>query len=125
MYRTVITTLGANLLALIVAMVPSMASAQESKAYMVGLVTVDNKDWIKEYRPRTAELLEKYGGRILARGKPQKVLEGDAPDTDAVLIVEFPSMEDAVSWYNDPAYQPLIELRQTGAAVDFFLLDEL
>jgi uncharacterized protein (DUF1330 family) len=80
------------------------ARAANTKAYLVGLVTVKNKDWVKDYRPKTAELLKKYG------------------DADAILVVEFPSMEKASAWYNDPDYQPLIELRQSGSEVDFVLV---
>lgn len=101
------------------------AEAADTKAYLVGLVTLEHKDWIKEYRLKNTELLKKYGGRILARGKPAKVLEGAAPDADAILIVEFPSMEKATAWYHDPDYQPLIKLRQTGSEVDFVLVKAL
>jgi uncharacterized protein (DUF1330 family) len=101
------------------------ANADEGKAYLVGLVNVENKDWIAEYRPKTAELLKKYGANILARGAPAVVLEGDAPDADAILIVEFPSLEEARTWYADPEYQPLIELRQSGSVVDFVLIQAL
>lgn len=101
------------------------AEAADTKAYLVGLVTVEHKDWVKVYRPKTAELLKKYGGRILVRGKPAKVLEGTAPDADAILVVEFPSMEKANAWYSDPGYQPLIKLRQTGSEVDFVLVEGL
>jgi uncharacterized protein (DUF1330 family) len=101
------------------------AKAADTEVYLVGLVTVEHKDWVKEYRLKNAELLKKYGGRILVRGKPSKVLEGTAPDADAILVVEFPSMEKATAWYNDPDYQPLIKLRQTGSEVDFVLVEGL
>lgn len=104
---------------------PAPAQADEGKAYLVGLVTVENRDWVKEYRQKNTELLKKYGGRILVRGKPAKVLEGAAPDAHAIVVVEFPSMENASAWYNDPDYQPLIKLRQTGAEVDFVLVKAL
>lgn len=35
------------------------------------------------------------------------------------------SMDKARAWYSDPDYQPLIELRQRGADVDFVLVEEL
>jgi uncharacterized protein (DUF1330 family) len=122
MYRCVISIFAAVIIALSIG---TSAEADESKAYLVGLVTVEHKDWVKEYRVKNAELLKKYGGRILVRGKPAIVLEGAAPDADAILVVEFPSMERASAWYNDPDYQPLIELRQTGAEVDFVLVKGL
>lgn len=120
--RMIAPILGATILALSIG---TMAKANDLKGYMVGLVKLKNKDWIAEYRPKTAELLAKYGGRILVRGKPSVVLEGSAPDANAILIVEFPSMEKAQAWYNDPEYKPLIQLRQTGSEVDFVLVEEL
>jgi uncharacterized protein (DUF1330 family) len=110
---------------LIISSLAAAVGAAEPKGYVVGLVTVNNKDWIKDYRANNGELLEKHGGRILVRGKPAQVLEGTAPDAHAILVVEFPSMENARAWYNDPDYQPLIKLRQTGADVDFLLIEEL
>lgn len=101
------------------------ALAMEPKGYMVGLVTVTNKDWVKEYRARNSALLEKYGGRILVRGKPATILEGERPEVDAIVVVEFPSVAQAQAWYSDPEYQPLIELRQTGAHVDFMVFEQL
>jgi len=99
--------------------------AEEAKGYLVGLVHLTNKDWIAEYRSQNGPLLEKYGGRILVRGPAAEVLEGEAPEADAILLVEFPSIQQAQAWYQDPEYQPLIELRQTGADVDFVLVEEL
>lgn len=99
--------------------------AEESKAYMVGLVNVSNKDWVAEYRKKNNEILNDHGGRILVRGKPAEVLEGAGPDADAIIVVEFSSMEKAQGWYNDPRYKPLIKLRQTGAEVDFLLMEAL
>jgi len=122
MYRCVISIFAAVIIALSIG---TSAEADESKAYLVGLVTVKNKDWVKEYRLNNSELLKKYGGRILVRGKPATVLEGTAPAADAILVVEFPSMEKANAWYRDPDYQPLIKLRQSGSDVDFVLVEEL
>jgi len=42
-----------------------------------------------------------------------------------VVVLEFPSMEHAKSWYNDPDYAPLITLRQGGSDLDFILVDGL
>jgi uncharacterized protein (DUF1330 family) len=32
-------------------------------------------------------------------------------------------MEQARAWYNDPEYAPMIRLRQTGARLDFLLVE--
>ncbi len=122
---TVIVVAVAAFVALISSSIGWVVEAGDRKGYMVGLVTVTNKGWIKEYRAKNSELLDKYGGRILVRGKPSEVLEGMAPDVQAILVVEFPSVEKARAWYGDPDYEPLIKLRQTGSEADFILMEQL
>ena len=122
-----VTALALSAALLAMPMLPSAAAAEadEPKGYMVGLVTVENKDWVKPYRAKNSQLLKKHGGRILVRGKPVEILEGTGPNGRAIVIVEFPSMENVRAWYNDPEYRPLIELRQSGSTADFMLLKEL
>jgi len=50
-------------------------------------------------------------------------LEGTAPDVNTMIVVEFPSMEQAKAWYEDPDYQKLVRLRQTGSQADFVLIE--
>jgi uncharacterized protein (DUF1330 family) len=50
-------------------------------------------------------------------------LEGDGPLPSVVVVLEFPSMQHARDWYNDPEYAPLIALRQTGSDLDFILVE--
>ena len=50
--------------------------------------------------------------------------EGRNPLPNAMFILEFPSVEQAKAWYNDPAYAELIDLRQGGADADILLVTE-
>jgi uncharacterized protein (DUF1330 family) len=104
-------------------LVLSVFTIQLTGIVSFGLVTVANKDWVAEYRAKNTEILKKYGGRILARGKPSVTLEGTAPDVNTMIVVEFPSMEQAKAWYEDPDYQKLVRLRQTGSQADFVLIE--
>ena len=55
------------------------------------------------------------GHRMTARvvyGR-HEVLEG--PPIEGMVIVEFPSMEEAKAWYNSPAYQDARKHRFAGA----------
>lgn len=38
-------------------------------------------------------------------------------------ILEFPSMEKARAWHNDPEYAQLIRLRQAGSTLDLLLVE--
>jgi uncharacterized protein (DUF1330 family) len=42
-----------------------------------------------------------------------ETLEG--PTADGVILLQFPTVEDAKAWYNSPAYQAAIPYRKKGA----------
>ena len=50
-------------------------------------------------------------------------LEGHGTMPSAIVVIEFPSMAAAKAWYSDPAYAPLIKLRQSGSDLDFILVE--
>jgi uncharacterized protein (DUF1330 family) len=92
-------------------------------AYAIGRLTMRDPSWRTEYLPKTAELIAKHGGRYVVRGGAMERLEGQGALPSAIVVLEFPSMAHAKAWYNDPAYAPLIKLRQTGSDLDFVLVD--
>jgi len=94
-------------------------------AYAIGRLKMNDPSWRSEYGPKTGALVQKHGGRYLVRGGKSERLEGNTPVPDAIVVLEFPSMERAKAWYNDPEYAPLIKLRQTGSELDFVLVEGL
>jgi uncharacterized protein (DUF1330 family) len=52
-----------------------------------------------------------------------ETLEGATPLPSGVVVLEFPSMEQARAWYRDPDYAPLIKLRQGGSDVELVLVE--
>lgn len=91
-------------------------------AYVIGMLEVRDPSWRAEYGPKTAALIEKHGGRYVARGGAE-LLEGEGGGLNTFVILEFPSVEAAKAWYNDPDYAPMIKLRQTGAKGDLVVLE--
>jgi uncharacterized protein (DUF1330 family) len=59
-----------------------------------------------EYLERIDSTLEPYSGRFLIHGGDREVLEGTWPG--AVVMIEFPGMAEAKSWYSSPAYQKIL-----------------
>jgi uncharacterized protein (DUF1330 family) len=92
-------------------------------AYVIGRVQVRNSDWVAEYGPKTAALVEKHGGKFLVRRGKMERLEGKQELPNVVVVIEFPSAERAKAWYNDPDYAPMIKLRQTGADAELMVVD--
>ena len=90
------------------------------KAYVVGLLDMQSWDWYDEYYQNTSKLIEKHGGRYLASGVKPDVLEGRSTP-NAHVILEFPSLEHARNWYQDPDYKKMIKLRQSGGSSEIFI----
>ncbi len=88
-------------------------------AYAVAIVTVTNPEKFKEYAKLAGPAVEKFGGRVLARGGIAAVLEGKSP-CDRVVVTEFASVEAAKACYSSPAYLEA-QSKRTGAA-DFNML---
>ena len=92
-------------------------------AYVIGRVQVRDNSWVAEYGPKTAALVEKHGGKFLVRRGKMDKLEGKEALPDVVVVIEFPSMDEAKAWHNDPDYAPLIKLRQTGADAEIMVVE--
>jgi uncharacterized protein (DUF1330 family) len=72
---------------------------------------------LAEYRRRNTEVVTAHGGRFLARGGEQVILEGE-PAVDRVVIMEFPDLDAARAWYSDPDYEEVKPLRQGASETD-------
>lgn len=94
-------------------------------AYAIGRLTMRAPSWTAEYGPKTAALVAKHGGKYLVRGGAMERLAGGGDRPSAVVVVEFPTMEQARAWYNDPDCAPMSQLRQSGSDLDLVLVDGL
>ena len=93
-------------------------------AFAIGLYDIWDLSWRPTYRESVDKLVAKHGGRYVVRtSSPWEVLEGTRPPITGVTILEFPSMEKARAWHNDPEYAPLIRLRQAGSTLDLLLVE--
>jgi uncharacterized protein (DUF1330 family) len=100
--------------------------ARDMAAYIIGLRRSAPRGtaWVREYLPKTATLAAKHGGKALIGGNSTPrilALEGEPPL--AVVILEFPSLEQAQAWHDDPDYAPLKQLRQANVDMDVFVVE--
>jgi len=92
-------------------------------AYIIGRVQVRDPSWVEEYGRKIQPLLQKHGGRYLVRARQMEALEGTTPLPSVMVVLEFPSLEQARAWYRDPEYAPLIKLRQGGSDAELVLVE--
>ena len=88
-------------------------------AYIVSVVNIKQPEKYSEYAKLAPAAVEKFGGKFLARGGINAVLEGGLAG-NRVVIVEFPSAEQAKAFYRSVEYQSAREKR-VGAA-DFAMV---
>ena len=74
--------------------------------------------------PVTLESPQKSTEARLSPPVGWEILHGD-PVATSGAIVGFPDHETALSWYNSPEYQQLIEVRSVAMDARFSLLDGL
>jgi uncharacterized protein (DUF1330 family) len=67
--------------------------------------------------------VEQYGGRFVVRGGRVDAKEGDWQPRLLVML-EFPSLEQAERWYNSPEYKPLIAIREKAARTQLIIAEE-
>jgi|TARA_B110001452_G_scaffold165254_1_gene137942 uncharacterized protein (DUF1330 family) len=79
------------------------------KGYWIAVYKdLTNMENIKKYAERATPAIKKHNGKILARGGKIETIEG-TPSPRTVLI-EFPSMEEALKCYNSDEYQEAMKI---------------
>ena len=91
-------------------------------AYLIARVEVTNPEAYENYKKLAAEAIAKYEGRYLARGGNMETLEGDE-EWRRVVIVVFPTLEQAKTFYNSPEYAEAKAAREGAARGQFVIVD--
>lgn len=91
-------------------------------AYLIALVKATDPARLGEYSAAAGPTVIAAGGEIVSRGKIHS-LAGNFR-ADACLIVRFADVKAAQDWYQSPAYQALIPLRDEVMEPNFLLLEE-
>ncbi len=91
-------------------------------AYLIAKVDVTNMEQYKEYTKVTPDIIAKFGGQFIVRGGKSVTLEGPE-EKRRVVVVEFPSLDQAVACYNSDEYQAAIEIRAGAATASFVAVE--
>jgi uncharacterized protein (DUF1330 family) len=83
-------------------------------AYVVSRVAITDRDSMAGYMAAAPATVRAYGGKYLVRTGDITVLEGEAP-YERVVVLQFPSKEDALAWYHSDEYRALRDVRWAAA----------
>lgn len=91
-------------------------------AYLIARVQVTDWDRYREYTKLTPGAIAQFGGRFIVRGGQTLTLEGPA-ETGRVVVIEFPTFDQAKAFYDSDEYRRARKLREGAATGQFVLVD--
>ena len=83
-------------------------------AYVIGQISIRDETRYETYVNAFADVFAKFKGRVLSSDENPQLLEGDWMG-DKVVLMEFPSQDDALAWLNSPEYQEIAKDRKASA----------
>lgn len=90
--------------------------------YLIARVNVTDPEQYRKYTQVTPELIASFGGRFIVRGNPPVTLEGPE-ETHRIVVIEFPSRERALEFYNSPEYAEARKLRLNASVGSFIAVE--
>lgn len=96
------------------------------KAYVVAEVQIQRPAEYEEYRKLSTASVAQFGGQFIVRGGKREQREGaDEQHNEAwrTVIVEFPSLEQAQSWYDSVEYAKAKEIRQAHSTGRLYIVE--
>ncbi|MBK8292037.1 MAG: DUF1330 domain-containing protein [Flammeovirgaceae bacterium] len=91
-------------------------------AYIIVEVTVHNPAEYEDYKKLTPGSLKNFQGKFIVRGGKTESLEGEW-NPQRIVVLEFPTMALAKSWWASEEYAPAKALRQRTAHTKMIMVE--
>ena len=83
-------------------------------AYWIARSKINDPVEYKKYTDLVPGILARYQGKVLARGGRYRIMEGPQK-FHRFVVIEFPTLEQAVACFESPEYQQAAAYRRAGA----------
>lgn len=90
-----------------------MSDSTAGPVYFIPHITVNDPDGYRQYEKGFFPILKPYGARFVTYDDNVTVLEGERAE-GRTIIIEFPSEEVLMQWWNSPEYNELAKLRHAS-----------
>ena len=91
-------------------------------AYWIARGRITDPTTYKKYTDRVPEIMSRYGGKILARGGRYRIFDGPE-NFQRFVVIEFPTLEQAVTCFESPEYQEASVFRRAGGVVELAIVE--
>ncbi|SVB12877.1 uncharacterized protein METZ01_LOCUS165731 [marine metagenome] len=89
--------------------------------YIIAQIDIQDREKYAQYEAGFMDVFTSYKGKLLSVDENVSLLEGQWPATRTVLI-EFPSKEEALAWYESEEYQSLAKHRFAASSADIVIV---
>ena len=90
--------------------------------YVINDMEITDPVTFDQYKQLSPATVAQYGGRFLVRGGAIEPQEGHW-SPKRLVVLEFPSVEQARAWIDSPEYAPARRLRQLSATSNLIVVD--
>ena len=90
-------------------------------AYYISEFVLTDPEGIRPYSAAVESTFAPFGGRYVVRGGKVASLEGEP--AKRLIMIAFPSMEQAQAWYDSPRYRELMPIRHRSAKSRVFIME--
>lgn len=84
-------------------------------AYWLARAKINDPVEYKRYTDLVPEIIEKHGGKVLARGGKYQIMEGPE-HFHRFVVIEFPTLEQGVACFESQEYQDAAAFRRANGA---------
>jgi uncharacterized protein (DUF1330 family) len=102
-------------------LVDALGEPGPGEAFVVAAHRMRDFAAFQPYAEQVGAVVERFGGRFLARSGKAEMLGGDFV-SDRAVIVEFPRAADAVAFYVSDVYAPLLKIRHANSDPRFLVM---
>jgi len=92
------------------------------KAYLVLDFSVHDLEGFRPYIATVPTYIARHGGKYIVRGAEPRAIEGDW-SPERMVIIEFPTRENAEQFLNDPEFRELAKIRHRTTTSKLVLVD--
>ena len=91
-------------------------------AYVIVDIDVTDPVQYEEYKKLAGPTVPTRGGKYIVRGGRTTVLEGDW-NPSRIVVLEFPTTDDARTWVNCALYAPARKIRHAAAHTNMIVVE--
>lgn len=91
-------------------------------AYIILDIDVTDAAIYEDYKKLTPGSLQPFDGKFIVRGGNPQNMEGDWSPT-RIVVLEFPTMEQAKAWHASDEYAPAKAMRQSASSTQMIAVE--